>query len=350
MVTRQRDVKLPFLHVYKDRHGKARSAYRRVEKRGGPRISVPIKGDVGSPGWHKHYNEIHAGFEGEKKKKPKSPDTISDLLPRWLATLTDKSESTRINYRSIAKKLDKWAGDQKVTTFRRRDVYDFRDALAEFETPSVAERCIVVLSLLFQYAMERGLRDDNPAEKIRKPIGFKPEPYRPWSDDEIDTVLNGAPEHIVRCVMVLLYTGLRVSDAIQLQWQNISDDGYITIKTQKTGADVCIPIAAELAEELAKPKRGMFLLLSKTGRQYQRTICSTDIRKTMRKLGLDPVPPVHGLRKNSVMKLIEDGNDYDIIHAITGQSKDMIAHYGQAFDRKKLASRAVLKPRFGKYN
>lgn len=347
-MVRPRDVKLPYLHAYKDRHGRTRSNYRRVEITGGKRIAVPLKGEFGSEEWLDNYNKIHAEFEGRGQKKPPSPDTFADLIPRWLATLTDRSENTRINYVSISNKLLDWIGDQKVTNYRVRDVYDLQDTIAEMKTPAIAKRCITVLSLIFKYAKRRGLIEINPAYKIERPTGLKKTPHRSWTDEEINLVLNNAPDHIVRNVMVLLHTGLRAGDAIKLQWSHISDDGFITLKTQKTGAEVCIPISDELAKELARPKRGLYLLMSKTGRPYsKRTIFSTDIRTHLRKLGIDDVPPVHGLRKNAVQRLVEDGNDYNIIAAITGQSDDMIAHYGQAYKRKKLASQAVIKPRFG---
>lgn len=349
MGIRPRNVRLPFLHTYRDRHGKVRSSYRRVEKRGGPRITVPISGEFGSVAWHDSYSKIHAEFEGEKRRAPQSPDTIREIIPRWLASLSDKTASTKAHYISIAKKLDDWVGDRKVNSFRLKEVFDLQEMIAEQKSPGVAERCTMVMRLIFQYACERGLMDSNPAKGMKKPVGYKKEPYRAWTDAEIETVLTKAPDHIVRCVMVLLCTGLRVSDAVRLQWHHVQGNYIEVDQTLKTSVPVSIPIGADLAAELSKPKRGMFLLLSHTGRAYSPGRCSTDIRTHMRRVGIEDTPPIHGLRKNAVMKLLEDGNDYEIIHAITGQSHDMIRHYGKAYERRRAASRAVIKSRFGKH-
>ncbi|MGI9490012.1 MAG: hypothetical protein ACR2RF_29805 [Geminicoccaceae bacterium] len=43
------------------------------------------------------------------------------------------------------------------------------------------------------------------------------------------------------------------------------------------------------------------------------------------------------------MNLLEHGCTEEMANAITGQSKEMIRHYGQDFNRHRLAKAAVLK-------
>jgi integrase len=48
---------------------------------------------------------------------------------------------------------------------------------------------------------------------------------------------------------MMLVTGLRIGDAVQLQRSSIST-GKLRIRTEKTGVDVCVPLPAELLHEL----------------------------------------------------------------------------------------------------
>ena len=51
----------------------------------------------------------------------------------------------------------------------------------------------------------------------------------------------------------------------------------------------------------------------------------------------------HGLRKSAVVMLLEAGCTDAEVAAITGQSRDMVAHYSLMVNQKKLAAAAILK-------
>lgn len=51
----------------------------------------------------------------------------------------------------------------------------------------------------------------------------------------------------------------------------------------------------------------------------------------------------HGLRKSPVVKLLEAGCTDAEVAAIAGQTREMVEHYAQAVNQKKLAAAAILK-------
>jgi len=51
----------------------------------------------------------------------------------------------------------------------------------------------------------------------------------------------------------------------------------------------------------------------------------------------------HGLRKSAVVFLLEAGCSDAEVSAITGQSREMVAHYAKQVNQKKLAAAAILK-------
>jgi hypothetical protein len=51
----------------------------------------------------------------------------------------------------------------------------------------------------------------------------------------------------------------------------------------------------------------------------------------------------HGLRKSAVVFLLEVGSTDAEVAAITGQLREMVAHYARQVSQKKLAAAAILK-------
>lgn len=51
----------------------------------------------------------------------------------------------------------------------------------------------------------------------------------------------------------------------------------------------------------------------------------------------------HGLRKSSVVTLLEAGCTDAEVASITGQSRQMVEHYGRQVNQRKLAASAILK-------
>jgi integrase len=83
------------------------------------------------------------------------------------------------------------------------------------------------------------------------------EGFRAWTEDEIDRFESrwptGSRERLA--LTILLYTGLRRGDAVQLGRQHIRD-GVISMRTEKAGTPVTVPVLPELAEAIAAIKTG----------------------------------------------------------------------------------------------
>jgi len=88
----------------------------------------------------------------------------------------------------------------------------------------------------------------------------------------------------------------------------------------------------------------MFLINGERGRPIRvESTLSHAVRDEGKRLGMDDPPPLHGLRKNAVMALVEAGCEPREIQAITGQSLQTIEHYAAKYKRERLAQAAILK-------
>ena len=305
-----------------------------------------IRGKPGTAEWWENYAEIHKGFEATKPEGPRY-GTLAHVAveykngPKW-SKLADK---TKTNYRAEIDALVDLFGDAKVDQITRSVVIGLRDKIAETRSPRAAIERIKVLRILLGQAYDMDLVDRNHALKTGNPIGYKSEPWRHWEDDEITLFLNHAAPRWRRAVNVLLHTGLRVGDAIKVRRGDIKDN-VLRWVTNKTSTPVVIPLHKELIHELSLPMdvESVYLLASVKGRPFKLvTSINHGIVREFKRLGIDNAPPIHGLRKNAVMRLLEAGCEVDDVHAVTGQSREMIAHYGQKYDRERRARAAILK-------
>jgi len=152
-----------------------------------------------------------------------------------------------------------------------------------------------------------------PAKEFGRPLGYQADSHRPWSHDEIETFLGNCRPVWRHAVIVLLYTGLRREDAINLQRRHIVNDRIYLPKDlagdtiRKTGAEVVIPIHPRLAEELSTPLpiEGLTLITGTHGRPIRGDVFTNSIRKEAKGLVIANPPPLHGLRKNAVTRLLE---------------------------------------------
>jgi len=330
--------KLKYVDQYDDRHGKRRTYYRRSGQR------VPIEGEVGSATWLRRYAEIHDSFE--KQGLPAAEhETFRFAVQEYLQSrrYTKKSASTQRNYRGALRPLVRVLGDQKITSFTRGSVVRIRDQIAE-KSPSMAALTVAVLKLVFEHAYDCDMIDRNPAKGMQGPERDDVTPYRRWTDAEIDLVHEQANPFVRRAMIVLLYTGLRCGDALQLQRGSIKA-GATSLVTTKNKKDVYIPLHTHLKAELDRPLPigSLYLMPNSYGRGTQVQTVRKWFGDFFLAQSVDNPPTTHGLRKNAVTSLVEAGCSAREVQSITGQSMQMIEHYAQEYDRQHLAESAVLK-------
>jgi integrase len=91
-----------------------------------------------------------------------------------------------------------------------------------------------------------------------------------------------------------LYTGQRRGDVIKIGRQHIRD-GVLTVRQQKTGTTLVLPVRSQFAEIIAAtPSGNLTLLTTKTGKPYAANDFSIQFRKWCDAAGLPPECTFHG--------------------------------------------------------
>lgn len=329
---------LPYVQKFKDRHGKVRTYYRRNGMR------QTIEGVPGSANWLSRYMRIHESFEAKASVVP-DHETFEFAVQDYLDTSRFRSlaENSKSVYRRILDKLRLEFGSERVADFTRGDIIKIRDAIAA-RSPSKAMATVNVLRVVFDRACDIDTIVRNPAKGIRNPVGLKPKPHRKWTDAELNMFRERAQPHVRRAMLVLLHTGLRCSDALKLKRDVLTGNG-ISLMTQKTSAEVFIPISDELRSEFERkmPVESVLMIHGGRGQAMTRHGLLAMFRREFERLGIGKAdqPTTHGLRKNAVVALIEAGAEEQSISAITGQSISTIRYYGQEYKRETVAMKVV---------
>jgi len=338
--------KLPqYVHAYKDRHGKSRIYYRPPGK---PRIALP------GPLYCEEFWIAYRKAEKDEKTVPPAaaskttPGTFDSLIVNYYASsaFTTLAQSTQDTYRNQIEQFRKKHGSKPVAGFEAQHVDAVLGKVAEKSTAQ-AHKLRKRLLTLMRLAVKWKYAKENPmlsAERIK----HKTKGYETWTDTDIEKFrahwAEGTPQRIA--FEILLYTGLRRSDAVKLGRQHIQGD-YIVITTKKSGnmVELNIPIHLDFRRVLSGIKHNhLNLIVTAYGAARSEKAFTNWIIEAARDAGLPPHRSPHGLRKAACRTLAEAGCTALEIMSITGHTNiKEIETYCAAVNKKRLAQAAITK-------
>jgi integrase len=338
--------KLPkYTHMHKDPRDdkKWRIYYRRA---GYPK--VPLRGPIFSDEFWSDYNNAKAG-EPVKVGAGASktiPGTINDLLVKYYASadFTNSAAATQRNYKSVLEPFRAEHGDKPCAGLKREHINAILDKRAKTSTAQ-AKNLGKRLSTLMKFAVDFGLLKENPMIGVKR-VKHEEKHYEMWTDTDIANYRNkwpeGTPQRIA--LEILVYTGLRRSDAVKLGPQHIKN-GMITITAQKTGVELNIPLHPTLRTALANHNRHhLVYIVTQQETSRSEKAFTNWIKEAATKAGLPPSRSPHGLRRAACRALAEAGCTVWEIMSITGhQSSKEVEAYVADVDKKKLANSAMKK-------
>jgi hypothetical protein len=239
-------VRVKGFHIFHDRYGKLRCYHRAT------RTAIDLdKMPFGSVEFLAECNRIAALAKAQADKAAAiatEPGTLGTLIEAYRdhAAFQDLEPKTKRDYQSYFDYLRRIVGTP-LEEFDRPLVVCIRDEAAK--RGRAFGNCLKsVLSLLFAWGSERGYIAGNPAagiKALRRPK-HAPEANRPWADEERETVLAEAPEHMRPAIALMMFTGLGPKDALALTKASIKG-GEISTSRAKTGEPVFWPLPGPLA-------------------------------------------------------------------------------------------------------
>jgi integrase len=179
--------------------------------------------------------------------------TVRSWLESWLAGRTDASKATMIEYRHEVNLFLKFMGaraGRPLTTLQPKQIEDFKAHLAPRVAASTVNKAIKVLKASFNNAVAKRQLEFSPAEHVES-VETEEGKRRPFTDDELASLLKSADAEWRTMILTAFYTGMRLRDCANLTWRNVElHTGTINVLTEKTSRRQVLPIAEPLARHL----------------------------------------------------------------------------------------------------
>jgi integrase len=285
-----------------------------------------------------------------RSSKPK-PNTLRWLCHEYFGSAHFKnslpSPRSRHVRRKVLEKVCEKAGDVLVAHITPRQIRQGLDRRAD--TPEAANGFLKSMRGLFEFAIAYDYVRSNPTLGIKKLRSRNPEGWHAWSLEEVRRFEEHYPVGTKArlALALLLYTGARRSDVVQLGRQHVRS-GTLRFKVYKNRlrrhVEIEIPVLPELQAVIdATPNKGeVTFLISDHGRPWANgDSFGNRFRDWCRDAGLPHCSP-HGLRKAGATIAANNGATDRQLEAIYGWTDPkMAALYTRNADRKKLASDAM---------
>jgi integrase len=328
----------PYLHREKTRHGKSVWYARRAGKR------IRLRAEYGTPEFEAEYQAVLSAAPVHSQKVSDAAGTLGWLIERYRETgaWQNLSLATRRQRENIFRHALVSAGKQPLARITTATIEAARDRRAK--TPFQARHFLDTMRGLFRWAAKAKMVRVDPTIGVEDPTMPKTEGFPIWTEDHVAAYEKRWPIGTRQRVWldVLIYTGLRRGDAVRLGRQHIRD-GIGTIKTEKTGTEVTLPILPVLAETLAAgPCGDLALIANKNGQPFVKASFGNAFKDACRAAGVPG--SAHGLRKIAATRAANAGATVAQIEAIFGWSGGrMAALYTRAADRRRLAIEGMHK-------
>jgi integrase len=221
-------------------------------------------------------------------------------------------------------------------------VRSIRNKLAD--TPSIADKVVQTIGMLWRFAKERLDMDlgPDPTAEVSS-IHIEHESHKAWPR-ELCVAIEAHPNaKVVRAYYLLRYTGQRRSDVARMKTSQF-DGTAVELYQFKTGTYVWMPAHKALRDHLANTGiAGEHLLVGRTGKPFSHGGLSNLIKDAVDGLGYSGYC-AHGLRHLAGAALAECGASVHEIMAILGHVTEKQAmEYTRQANRKIMAANAMKK-------
>jgi integrase len=328
-----------YVQHWVDNEGRPHCYFRR---RGFPR--VPLKGLPWSPSFMAEYEKAMSGARtaiGAGRVKPGSVAAVIAEYKDSREFFGSKSAGTQRMRRGILDRFGAAYGDRPFALLPPGWI----EALLDSKPPHAARSWLVTLRSLCQFGVKRRyLRADPTANiKLRQ---IKGDGFHTWTEDEIAQFeahypIGSKPR---LALALLLYTAQRRSDVVRMGRQHIKD-GVLTVKQQKTGVTLAIPVHPHLQAVLdATPSKHLTFLVTATGKPYGGNAFTEQFRNWCDAAGLPRRCKPHGLRKAACRRLADALCTPHEIMAVSGHATlKEVQRYTIGTDQARLARNALAK-------
>lgn len=290
------------------------------------------------------------------------PGTMCEAVTKFLENKAQEGHGKAWN-RMLKRELTDFADwcAVKLVTPANVNVVVFEEYRKTWKgAPGTRSRRQTRLSVFSKYCLDRDWMRHNFVEKMSK-IKVPRSPTLPLTREEFDRTIAAVEQYgsrshdaswrrqrAVAMLLLLRWSGLRISDAAKLERSKLTDDGKLFLYTQKTGQPVYVPLPPSVAKTLRElpnlenPSYFFWNGISAAetpGKEWWRTL-----KKIFKLAGFNAKP--HMLRDTFAVEMLVAGVTLEEVSVLLGHSSTKITeeHYKPwVRARQEQLERSVLK-------
>ncbi|AIF81393.1 hypothetical protein I862_04165 [endosymbiont of Acanthamoeba sp. UWC8] len=273
--------------------------------------------------------------QAEKAQRAKEIN-IREFSTQYLEyiTLHCKSRTIKEYKRYLDKRILPILSNAKVSEISRADIANIHNAMRHI--PYEANRCLAVLSVMFNLAEMWGLRVEgtNPCKHIKKYTEQKRERFLSKEEAKrlgqiLQKMKTDDSENIaaVYCIELLLYTGCRLGEIQTLKWDYIDyNNSCIRLPDSKTGArvvhvgDNVLEILKEIKAHPLQPKDNPYVIWGAKPLAHLNN-AHKPWRRIKKKAGLGAELRIHDLRHSFASFAVSQGMSLPMIGKLLGHTQ-----------------------------
>lgn len=282
---------------------------------------------------------------GEAKRKAKADTSVNELCERYLAegARTKKASTLEMDRSRLNSHVLPLLGSKRVSHVSKSDIDRMMKDIAGGKTSKdvktksrgrsrvtggegVANRTLGMLGGIFEFAIQEGLRTDNPTRGVKKYRERKLTRF--LSNEELARLgealrtaeTQGVNSFAIAAIRLLLLTGCRKSEILSLKWTEVDiGQGFLHLEDSKTGSR-SVPIGAPARALLSELPRiaGNNHVICGEGSDYYRGLQKVWM-KIRTNAGLDDVR-LHDLRHSFASMGARSGESLLVIGKVLGHA------------------------------
>jgi integrase len=244
--------------------------------------------------------------------------TLGEVYDQWIKRKEQTVSVSTLQTHRVAYIRFGALKDKPIKDIKTAQLQQWLDSLDL--KPGTKGRVRSTMYQLFEYALNYDIVQKNYAhnleiaEKVEKTGSI-------FTNDEIKTLWEHSEDQTVQCILILIYTGMRIGELLEIKKNKIYlEDSYmIGGNKTKAGKNRVIPIHDKIKPILEHNlKQGNYIMNSRQGGGLTYQAMFIRFNKTMEELGMKH--KIHDARKTAVSLMHNSGIPMETVRIIVGHS------------------------------
>jgi integrase len=209
-------------------------------------------------------------------KPPSVEMTFRELVERWETAVVPTLQPTSADF--YKRKLRSHAvpvfGERTISAIGRFDIESFLAEQVKMYCRNTIRGMRASISLVFSWAVACGWLEKNPCSGVKLPQAGQKVVRTVLQPEQVLAIAEKLEEPYTTLILFLAVTGLRISEAVGIRWEDFDGDILHVCRRVyegKTGqpktknSDRCLPIPAPLLERMRALGNAGWVFQSKAG-------------------------------------------------------------------------------------